>query len=325
MIRIKISSCCPQWNWLRQSPHSKGIWNNCQFIFDKEIKECDYFIVYENIKKQESILCPQQNTILITGEPPSTQQYHPKFISQFSTIITCHTKLEHKNVILSHQSLPWMIGYKNTQTKFTKSYDELTKIKNYNKTKLISIICSNKVITKSHKQRLIFVDKLKTYFGDKIDFYGRNTNPIEDKWDVIEPYKYHIALENCSIDNYWTEKIADSFLGQSYPIYYGCKNIEKYFPTNSLTTIDIFEPEQACKIIEQTIKENKYEKSITELQQAKYLVLNTHNIFPRMAKICQKAELEKSKMTFYPQEYFDKKNLIIRKVKSFFSLNVKKK
>ena len=40
---------------------------------------------------------------------------------------------------------------------------------------------------------------------------------------------FHIAIENCSIKNYFTEKIVDCFQTRTVPIYYGCKNISEFF------------------------------------------------------------------------------------------------
>lgn len=40
---------------------------------------------------------------------------------------------------------------------------------------------------------------------------------------------FHIAIENCSIKNYFTEKIVDCFQTKTVPIYYGCQNIGDFF------------------------------------------------------------------------------------------------
>jgi hypothetical protein len=40
---------------------------------------------------------------------------------------------------------------------------------------------------------------------------------------------FHIAIENCSIKNYFTEKIVDCFQTRTVPIYYGCRNIGEFF------------------------------------------------------------------------------------------------
>ena len=281
MKTIKVSTICPKWDWIRQTPYDDGIWQDFLFIFDKSIKTCDFWIVYENLTEQETYFCYPQNTILITGEPPSVKSYHPKFLEQFATVITCHKKIKHSNVILSHSSLPWMVGYQPPSTTFGKSYSELVKIKKINKTKLLSVICSNKTFTRGHKNRLNFVKKLAEHFGDT-DFFGRDFRSVTDKWDAIAPYKYHIVIENSSFDHYWTEKLSDVYLAQSYPFYYGCQNIHEYFSKESFTKIDISQPEKAFEIIEKTIKNNQYEKSIESLDQAKDLVLNKYNFFPRI-------------------------------------------
>lgn len=323
MVDIKLTSCCPNWNWIRQTPNSDGVWEGCRFACNTQVKTCDYWIVYENLSKTETISCPPQNTILVTGEPPTVKSYHPKFLAQFGTIITCHTTLKHPNVTVSHLSLPWMVGFQPPSTQFTKSYSELSQIIKYPKTKLVSVICSNKKPTRGHKKRLEFVKKLQKHFGDTIDFYGRGFKTITNKWDAIAPYKYHIALENSAVDHYWTEKIADSYLAQSYPIYYGCPNIHDYFPLGALTAIDIKKPAEACRIIERVIISNRYEQSMNSLKKAKELVLNTYNIFPRMAQLCTKTNASKKNITLQPHDYFYKNDpiskKIVHRVKYFFT------
>jgi hypothetical protein len=42
---------------------------------------------------------------------------------------------------------------------------------------------------------------------------------------------FHICIENCSIANYFSEKIIDCFQTKTVPIYYGCRNIEDFFNT----------------------------------------------------------------------------------------------
>ena len=40
---------------------------------------------------------------------------------------------------------------------------------------------------------------------------------------------FHVAIENTSIHNYFSEKLLDCFQTKTVPIYYGCRNIDKYF------------------------------------------------------------------------------------------------
>jgi hypothetical protein len=93
-----------------------------------------------------------------------------------------------------------------------------------------------------------------------------------------------VALENSAVENYWTEKLSDAYLAGCYPIYYGCPNIEHYFDSSSLTSIDMRHPEKAIGMIETCIKESMYEQSKHLIQEARNAVLNRYNLF---AVICE--------------------------------------
>jgi hypothetical protein len=45
---------------------------------------------------------------------------------------------------------------------------------------------------------------------------------------------FHIAIENCSIKNYFSEKLLDCFQSRTIPIYWGCINIEDFFDIDGI-------------------------------------------------------------------------------------------
>lgn len=51
---------------------------------------------------------------------------------------------------------------------------------------------------------------------------GSSKDPLFDSM-------FHIAIENTSINNFFTEKLIDCFQTMTVPIYYGCPNIGEYF------------------------------------------------------------------------------------------------
>jgi hypothetical protein len=294
MINVKITTDFPEWPLVRQTPNSSSKWSNYNFYINKNIKKCDYWVVYEGLKEVEEVICPKENTIFITGEPPSIKKYNPEFINQFGTIITCQKNINHPNIIFYQQALPWRVGMRfikekrKWDNKYSKSYDELISLKKQEKEKLLSVVISNKRNTKIHKKRLRFVKKLKKYYKEKLDVFGAGLNEISDKWDAIAPYKYHIVIENSAYKDYWTEKLSDTFLAGSYPFYFGCPNLSDYFSNESFTNIDINNFKQAILNIEKAIKENKYESSIKKIQEARYLILDKYNFFPMIISIFNK-------------------------------------
>jgi len=314
MIEVKLSTISPEWPWTRQTPGSRGVWQGCQFYADQDIKECDYWVVYEGIHETQKTLCPSENTILITAEP-STTHYPQKFMKQFNTVVTFHRKLKHPNIIYSQPGLPWHVGRKVRNDKnisFSKNYEELKEIKDFKKNKLISVVVSNKTFYPGHIKRLKFVKKLAEQNLFEVDIFGRGIRDIEDKWDAIAGYKYHIALENSTQPDYFTEKLTDAFLGSAYPFYYGCPNILDYFPKDALTPIDVDDFEKTIEIIHKTMNDDRYEKSIEKIQIARDLVLDKYNVFALITDIIKRTSSHNKKrelVTIVPASKYQSINM----------------
>jgi hypothetical protein len=286
-VKLTFPGDCPL---ARQTPGHTAVWNNCRFLINQPVKECDYWVVYEHIDQAQTTLCPPDNTLLITGEPPSVRDYSPKFVGQFGSVLTCHTELPSSDLILGQQGLPWHVGRRqwgHENLSWSKDYDELKSIDSVKKTRLLSVISSDKAFTPGHRARREFVARLKEHFGERIDVFGRGTKEIEDKWDALAPYQYHLALENCSCPHYWTEKLSDTFLAYCHPIYGGCPNVDDYFPEGSLTSIDVSQPESAIETIEACLENELWESSRQLIVDARELVLNKYNLFPMIAELVE--------------------------------------
>ncbi len=279
---------------LRQTKDGKGISSNgrYQFFIDENVEEPDFWVVQgKGIRKNESTKVAPENTLLLTTEPKSVLVYPQKYIKQFGTICSCQEQTKHKNLILGPAILPWFVGFKKSKDKgliSTLNYDDLIKSETPTKTKLISVITSNKAFTQGHLDRIEFVEKLKARYGDKIDVFGSGYRNFDDKWDVLAPYKYHISIENSSQKHYWTEKISDCFLAETYPIYYGCTNLSDYFPEGAFQPINIHDFQEAVAIIDKIIAEDIFEQKRADLKACKEMVLNEYNMFDYVAMLCDK-------------------------------------
>ena len=275
------------------------------FCLDEREEFYDFAVAFEKLDEKTKLTVPSENLIFITGEPPSVKTYNQDFLNQFGAVITCHKEMLHKNKKIMNCGMPWFVK---------KTYDKLKEIKTYKKTKLISIITSNKQFTEGHRKRYEFALKLKEQFGDKIDLYGKGINEVEDKWDAIADYKYHIAIENSYYEEYWTEKLSDSYLCGAYPIYSGCPNVLEYFSSKSMTPIDINDFEKSVEIIEKIINSNAYENSINELLHSKELILDKYNLFNNIASFCKEnynSNLPKQRIALKPEDYFTNKSYTV--------------
>lgn len=100
----------------------------------------------------------------------------------------------------------------------------------YPKTKLVSIIASNKRMCKEHIYRQEIIQK----YSNKCDHFGRGYNEIANKADGLRDYCFSFALENGTYPNMFSEKITDCFMTGTIPIYYGIDNIGDYFNTDGI-------------------------------------------------------------------------------------------
>jgi len=96
---------------------------------------------------------------------------------------------------------------------------------NFIKSKLLSMISSNKNYVVGHKLRHRIIEK----YHNRFDLYGRGFNNIDSKEIGLNQYMFSVAVENCQKDYYFTEKIIDCFRTKTIPIYWGCPSIENFF------------------------------------------------------------------------------------------------
>jgi hypothetical protein len=291
MKTINLSSVHPN-PWSRQFPHSIPEWEGWKFVFNAEEEPYDYLVVFDDLHAPIKPHCPEENILHLATEPPSVHRYDENFLRQFAWVITQNDTLKHSGKILHQPGLTWFIGWQPGETDNSKimSFDELEDLFGQPKSRLISVIASNKTFTPEHKARLEFAQKLKEHYGDKIDFYGRGFFPMDDKLDSLKNYRFQVVLENSSHNHYFSEKLTDCVLAGTYPIYYGCPNLHEYFSENSYLRIDIQDFDGSVALIDQAIAENYDKKYRAELLKSRDQTLYEHNLFPMLINIIKGIE-----------------------------------
>ncbi|WP_304246079.1 glycosyltransferase family 10 domain-containing protein [Parabacteroides gordonii] len=241
----------------------------------------DSVIVYENINQYYHLKCRKGGFFFISGEPPIVKVYSRSFLTLFDHVISAH-KLKHLNNHRDQQALPWYFGYNFREKSSSFSYEEIEQMDVPLKRKKISFITSTRTFLPGHKDRLRFLKRIRSEFGDDVDFYGRGINIVDDKASALLQYKFSICIENSCINDYWTEKIADPFLAYTVPIYYGCKNIKRYFPENSVRLIDIQDVKGAIDEIGAIIAnaDSIYNEMLPSIKESRNRLLFVYNIFP---------------------------------------------
>jgi len=295
MMRV-INISSPHTNaWLRQFPHGKPEWNGWRFVFNEESCDYDYLVVFDDLHAPIKPLFRPENTIHLATEPPSVHSYAVPFLGQFSWIVTQDTRVKHPGVIYSQPGLTWFIGWKpgSLEDHSTLNFEQLHDLFEAPRTKLLSVISSNKAFTPEHAKRLHFAKKLKEHYGDKIDFFGRGFTQMDDKLDALRDYRFNVVLENSSADHYFSEKFTDCVIAGAYPLYFGCPNLDQYFPQGSFLRIDIENFEKSILMIDAAIAEGLDKKNRNELRLARDLAMYKHNLFPMLVKLIEGIEAGK--------------------------------
>ena len=101
----------------------------------------------------------------------------------------------------------------------------------YRKSKLVSMIASNKGYTEGHRRRLRVVEAFVDKFGQD-DLYGWGLThelPLKEKSTGLKDYMFSFACENANYPTYFTEKLTDCFACGTIPVYYGTAGVAQYF------------------------------------------------------------------------------------------------
>lgn len=307
MFTIKLTTPYPRWPFARQTPHGSASWRDCRFVIDAPVSECDAWVVLEDLPGSETVSCPPENTLFLAFEHPEVRVYNPRFMQQFAYVLSCNDRIRHPGLLSGQLGFPWHAGVDRSQERATLGYDDFSGMTDIPKTALISTVCSNKVMTEAHRQRLKFTECLKDHFGPAIDVFGRGLRDVADKWDAVHPYRYHVVVENGSVNNWWTEKLADAYLGLSFPFYWGCANAEEFFPAGAFQRIDIYNPRTAIATIEAGIASDLSGERLTVMQEARRRILDEHNLFAVLSKICrQMPGTTRRKVRLQPTECFSR-------------------
>jgi hypothetical protein len=292
---------------LRQTKDGKGLSadGRYRFYIGEEIENPDFWVVQgKGLRRSETVNVAPQNTVFLSTEPSTVLVYPQSYVRQFGLVCSCQENTRHRNIIQAHPVLPWFVGFRESpagQCTFSLDYNMLSGSPAPGKTKLLSVITSNKAFTRGHLDRIRFVEKLNARYGNRIDVFGRGFRDFDDKWDVLAPYKYHIAIENSSQRYYWTEKISDCFLAGTFPFYGGCTNLDEYFPEQSFQPVDISDFERTVEIIDRLMANNTFEQRQSAINQSKQLVLGKYNMFNFVASLCDRldASLPKEWVTLH--------------------------
>ena len=274
-------------NAFRQTPNGDGRWRETHFVRDND-ERADWLVVYDDLAEPLPTRVPWPQRIVILSEPPKLKRYPLRYLQQFGAVVgPVPVSSAYKGrLIWQHPALLWHYGA-SWKDGTARGWDDLSR--HPVKTRRISVVASGKNWRPEYKARLRFVQKLKDVLGDELDVFGRGIRSVDDKAEAIAPYRYHVVLENNAVDHFWTEKLADAYLGEAFPIYSGGGELARYFDPRSFATIDVSDPEAAVSTVVKVLADDPASRVQPLLQAMHERLMNEHNLFAVCERIVSQA------------------------------------
>jgi len=292
-LRVKVVSNHATEKWLHQFPHGEPVWGECEFVFEREARDYDWLVVYDDVPARlgearnmgrEELTCPREHTLLVTFEPSSVKIYGDDYTGQFGAVLTSQPEwaLPHTRRIFSQPALHWYYG---VGSRGITPFDSILAETADTKTSDVSMVYSPKAMRHTfHYHRARFMRELVARMPE-LDTFGRQTaRPLDDKAECLRDYRYHVAIENYIGPHHWTEKLADAFLGLTLPFYCGCPNLTEYFPEESFIRIDIHDFDGAVAIIREAIANREFDRRLPAIIEARRRVMFEYNLFAVVAR-----------------------------------------
>lgn len=219
------------WPWLRQTEDGSGPHGGRALCPGGQGRQHSLAGGLDEPPAGAATRVPRERRVLFVTEPPEIKRYPRSYLGQFGTVISPYAfrGVESRALLLENPCLNWHYGVATGHgAPVSPALRRLGDIENLPvppKSKKCSVICSTKTATEAQRRRIRFVQRLKDILGDDLDVFGRGFRPVSDKAEAIAPYAYHLVLENNYIDNFWTEKLADAWIGWALPLYLGAPNL----------------------------------------------------------------------------------------------------
>jgi glycosyltransferase involved in cell wall biosynthesis len=239
VYRHERETGAPLFPMLRQTFFSRGIADGLEFS-EESPEGAEYAVVFGGSSFPPALeRFEKRKRICLLMENPKIWVPSHEYLSKMGVVV-CPFPIDvppGTRLILQQAAVPWFYGLKlrtdvglmHVPKETSLQLQDLARMQMPEKTKLLSCISSKKVSTEGHRWRIQLAEALHKHFGKDIDLFGFGWNAVEEKQNAIDPYKFHIVIENDASEHYWTEKLSDAMLGYSIPIYAGASKAQTYF------------------------------------------------------------------------------------------------
>ncbi|MEO1519742.1 MAG: glycosyltransferase family 10 [Cyanobacteria bacterium J06633_2] len=293
------------WLW-NQTPHAAGQWGNVQLM--ARSPHPDFLLLYQydfplpststrsplwSFRRNASLQAqkpeqseldallqhvPKERIIALTREPPLDEvvekQKHHYELAQ-----------SHCGFVSGPADFAPTPDYMPAIWYVKASFRELDTLDAPLKERRCSWITSGISRTENHRKRLRFMQQLVDS-GMNVDLFGRGLpewanggGEVSNKWHVMAPYYYNLAIENYA-DNAWyaSEKLWDSLLSWCLPIYYGGSAADALLPEGSFVRLPSLDEAGLAYINDLIATPDAWHERKEAIAEARQVILHKLNL-----------------------------------------------
>lgn len=277
-IRVKLmcnwmtgEELCKCWEKM-----SKGncIWNNIHVVYNDI--DIDYYVIINKPLPGDKYIPEKTMVFRMEPDTSSTSSRWSDWYTNTKNFMYFFDLGKYRN---------------NTEWHLGMSYKQLHRQESIPKSKTISSVISSLYQMEGHRKRVDFVKYCQSQ-GLEIDVYGRDNLhnfknhkgelPYHNKNEGILPYKYTFIAENCSLENYFTEKIVDAILGETLCFYWGCPNIDSFIDPRAYIVLDLNDMKKSYNTIVSAINNNEWANRLPYIMKEKDNIISHYSFFPRI-------------------------------------------
>jgi len=272
-----------------QTPLQDGVWHELRATEDISIAE--FAVIFDSDPYNEAASFPADRKIYMSREALDSKSIKRHSVREYRHF-SFWNGTGYLPVKWSYTDLsPTGAGYSGIEL----NYLELSELRVPPKTKLICSTLSSKTLTRGHRIRLKFTKKFMAEYPE-LDVYGSapfaNSSLLDNsKTKTLMPYAFQLAFDNqCHLNDFVGTQFTDSLLLWSKPIFWGSRDVFKFYPRNSFLWFDADKPKREIPRILEELCFERYVDSLSAIEEARDRVLNTYNLWPTLENILDAEE-----------------------------------
>lgn len=228
-----------------------------------------------------------KGSVFVVTEPPEIHRWSISFLRAFSAVISPPFRYlqELPNFHLGQGLLPWRIGVRHEiGDPIPKlSFTEISGLA-LPQDPILTAVISDKTATRMHRKRLDLVHFLQKRIKNFV-VYGRGHELIPDKIDALSTGRFHLAIENSSHQDYFTEKLTDPLLVGNFLFYGGHRSTVKLFSRGGIAFVDPESPRRTLWEIQRHLDTEASDQEVSSRLRNRDLVLKQFNLHVQVANV----------------------------------------